>query len=173
MPPKSNLPAPRPLTPEQLEIAKSFEFDSIVDLHGKHMGRTPRLTPEVHRIVIRAIRNGMSEAAAARLVNIDPSTISGWKRKGAEQNQPKGIYRKFLNALRASAEHFEFTHLTRIATASADDWRASKALLEMSALTGSRYAQKHVMGGDPENREPIRMQIEFVRPALLSQPEET
>jgi transposase-like protein len=66
---------------------------------------TSKLTPEVHRRIVRAVRGGNYEKVAARNAGITSPTYYDWLRRG--EHEQSGKYRDLLEAVqeaKAAAE---------------------------------------------------------------------
>jgi len=72
------------------------------DIKGVNLGGAPsKLTKKRHKALIDAVLLGMSKARAARLVGINPCSISTWLKKGKESektNKYTRFYKDYINA---------------------------------------------------------------------------
>lgn len=93
-------------------------------------GRPSDLTPERTRTICEALEQGLSDGLAAQLAGVAPSTLAGWKKRGADPQEVD--YVEFLTAYKKAEAKFAQAHLCLIAAAATDpkNWTASAWLLE-------------------------------------------
>ena len=107
---------------------------------------------------------GLSEADCAIMAGVDPTTLSKWKSRGLREGS--GPYFNFFNDLRLALPHFKRENLQVIKDARRSDWRAAKALLEMTAPEEFRR-QHHKHAGDVTDPTPIPHQDVPISPEDL------
>ncbi len=94
-------------------------------------GRPTKLTPELAKTIVEAIRGGNYAQVAAATAGIGEETFYTWLARG--KDEPEGIYREFREAvLTASgeAEQEKLERLQREALAEDGDWKAAAWWLE-------------------------------------------
>ena len=112
-------------------------------------GRPSTCTPENVELICVGIAEGRSQTAAAELVGIPASTLSGWKREHPE----------ILIPFAAARERFRSSLLQKLHSAKTrdgrDDWRAAAWLLERSFPEDyGRKAQSHSSSVDEASAPP-------------------
>lgn len=123
------------------------------------MGRPTKLTEDVEAKLIEWIRAGNYIETAAALCGVSKGTVFGWLRRGQEQR--RGRYRDFLNAVRGAQAQAESRMLLYIEKSAKKDWRAAAWRLEH--MRPRRYAQSQRIehtgrrGGPIETRELSRL----------------
>ena len=119
---------------------------------GTGHGRPSLLTPAVHQIIVEAITIGLYEAEAARLANIDKTTLSSWKTKAAKggANNP---YLNLIVAMQDAQVKAEFNLATTVAGQARTDGRL--ALEVLSRKFPSRWGRRDTMRFDPKHPLPI------------------
>lgn len=122
-------------------------------------GRPSKLTAEVKEVLLDAIRKGMTQARAARLVAIHPETFANWQKRGAEQT--KGEYFEFFEGLKKAEVGRIFACLDRIEKAGErGTWQADAWLLERchpDEYGRQRHEVTGANGGPVETHVPIRI----------------
>lgn len=78
------------------------------------MARPTSLTPEVHALVVEAIRKGNYKRTAAQLAGICEKTLYNWEERGAAGEEP---FAEFLQAVKSAEAEAETKLLEEIRTA--------------------------------------------------------
>jgi transposase len=94
------------------------------------MGRRTKLTPEVHNLIVEAIRVGNYVETSAQAAGITKQTLYRWLEQAEDDNADQ-IYRDFRDALesaRAEAEKMDLEIITR--AAHDGSWQAAAWKLE-------------------------------------------
>lgn len=93
-------------------------------------GRPTKLTPQIQRVILNAVRAAVPMNKAAALAGVDVSTIFGWKKLGKKQKS--GIYFEFFTALKKAESEFIRKALNQIQTIARTEkqWTALAWILE-------------------------------------------
>lgn len=91
------------------------------------------LTDEVAAQIIAMLRAGNHVRTAVKAVGISRPTFGVWMRRGARGEQPYSDFRDRVDQARAEAEA---RHVTQVAAAASQDWRAATWMLDRQ-LEGS------------------------------------
>jgi len=95
----------------------------------KPVGRSSKLTPEIHHKIVNLIKLGNYNETAAEAVGIDVGTFYNWMKKGEAGIKPE--YVKFFNAIKEAASFSEAHYLSLIHKAASDaTWQAAAWFLE-------------------------------------------
>lgn len=93
------------------------------------MGRPTKLTPEVHEIIVEAVRAGNYIETAALAAGIHRDTFYGWLERA--KDEPGSIYSDFSDALESAKAEAEKRDLSIISQAAHDgSWQAAAWKLE-------------------------------------------
>jgi len=92
------------------------------------MARRSKLTDEVTQRVCDALSIGVPRSTAAQAAGISERTLYSWLERG--ENQNRGRYLQFLQAVQAAETQAEMTAMAVWRRGMADDWRAAMAYLE-------------------------------------------
>ena len=92
------------------------------------MGRPSKISKEVVDRIINAVKAGNYIETAAAYAGISKPTLYAWMKKGNEQS--KGIYRDFLNAIEKALAESEVRDVMIIGSAAKDNWQAAAWRLE-------------------------------------------
>ena len=103
------------------------------------MGRTTLLTPEIHKAVIRNIREGCSETTCADLVFVDPSSIAKWRRRGEKED--KRPYSDFAKDIAKAKADYVRQNIRYINEAVPENWQAACRMLEFK--NKKEFSDKH------------------------------
>lgn len=68
------------------------------------MARPSKFTPNITDAILKAVRNGVTETAAAEAVGIHRDTLTNWKRLGERGNESYSAFFNDLARARAEAE---------------------------------------------------------------------
>ena len=89
------------------------------------MARRTKLTPEVQKRFVEALKLGATHRIACQYCGIDPSTFYRWMQK------ERGVYRKFRDEVKEAEAVGSLGSLARInKSAKEGDWKAAAWLLE-------------------------------------------
>lgn len=128
------------------------------------MGRPTKLTPEVHKAIVDAIREGNYLATAAEYGGVTRQSVWGWMQRGRDEVQRVAAdgrrsvreserpYVNFFNAVTRARAEAEAKSVELIRGASHDDWRAAAWFLERSFQErwGNKQKIEHTgAGGGP------------------------
>ena len=95
---------------------------------GTHLRAThAAYTPELAEQLVSLLRAGNHIAAAARAVGISEQTFRVWMRRGGAGDNPYVGFRERVEHARGQAE---VRHVTQVAQAASEDWRAATWMLE-------------------------------------------
>jgi hypothetical protein len=92
------------------------------------MARRTKLTDEVQRCLVEALRNGAYRETACVGAGIRPATLRAWLRRGLEETS--GRYHALAEALWAAEGEFEARLVAKVESAADRDWRSGAWLLE-------------------------------------------
>jgi len=130
------------------------------------MARPSKLTPEIQKKIIEAIKAGNYYEAACAYAGVSYSTLRGWIVKG--EKAKSGKYLKFLEAVRQAEAEAEARIVLQWQKAMPEDWRAAQAFLERRYPERWGKKETHVVeGGD--QKKPIKLQVEGNIDELLEQ----
>lgn len=105
-----------------------------------HVGRQSKLTPEVHKKVVDAVRAGAFLSVAAQYAGISQGTLQGWMRRGRECTSRSGkdaVYLTFLEDVAEAEAASEVAANVQWRAAWAKDWHSAQKWLE------SRYPERY------------------------------
>jgi hypothetical protein len=123
-------------------------------------GRPTKLTPEVQKKIVDAIRAGNYMETAAAYAGISKDTFYRWLRRGARARN--GIYKNFHDAVEKALAESEVRDVMIIANAAATDWKAAAWRLERKFP--ERWGKKTQYYDNEEERflklEQLRLAIE-------------
>ena len=95
---------------------------------SKAAGRRTKLTPEVQKRILSAIRAGNYATVAAEYAGIRERTFYAWLQRG--RGQDAGIYRDFLEAVKSAEREAEVRAVAHIQSHMAGSWQAAMTYLE-------------------------------------------
>lgn len=87
-----------------------------------------KLTPEVQKRIVDAVKAGNYVTVAARYAGISTTTFYRWCRRGGEMRS--GRYYEFLKAVRQAETYAEIRAVAIIQKEMQDNWRAAVTYLE-------------------------------------------
>lgn len=93
------------------------------------VGRQTKLTPEVQKKIVDAVRAGAFLSVAARYAGVGPSTLMLWMERGRQVTSRKAkdaIYLEFLEEVEAAEAQAEVAANLQWRAAWAKDWHAAK-----------------------------------------------
>lgn len=109
--------------------------DTMADTSPR--GRPSKLTPEIHKAIVEAIRNGASRQAAAASVRVGFSTVKEWMTRGDgahPDREQSSDFAAFSTDVHAAEAEFEQSLVANVMAYSAmgekPDWRGPAWLLE-------------------------------------------
>lgn len=91
-------------------------------------GRKTKLTEEVQKRFLDAIRAGNYYEPACHYAGIDYSTFRRWMQKGEEQRS--GVFREFCEAVKRAEAESEMRMVTLWQKQAVDNWQAARDFLE-------------------------------------------
>ena len=91
-------------------------------------GRPSKLTTTTKRRILKALRQGSSQARAAAYGGISEDCFYNWMRKG--EAAKSGEYLKFYEEVKKAREDAYQDHVANIKLASSNHWQASAWYLE-------------------------------------------
>jgi hypothetical protein len=105
---------------------------------GVDVGRPEKLTDEVRRRLVEAVRAGCPREVAAKYAGISRSTLHRWLSPSNKEER----FRELQEELKQAEAEAEFYAIATLRRAMADDWRAALAYLERRhpARWGRRWA---------------------------------
>ena len=110
------------------------------------LGRQTKLTPDVQKKIIDAVRAGAFLSTAARYAGVGESTLMNWMARGracTNRNGKDKIYREFLEEIDMAEASSEVAANLQWRAAWAKDWHAAEKWL------GSRYPERYGANRDP------------------------
>lgn len=121
------------------------------------MGRPTKLTKELQAKVIEAVRAGNYIETAAAYAGISKPSLYDWMKRGNNQN--KGIYRDFLNAIEKALADAEMRDVLIIGNAAKENWQAAAWRLERKFP--DRWARKDKIQAEVNHSGGISTKIEI------------
>src|SRR5436190_24348915 len=94
----------------------------------RRTGRIPKLDRRVAKKIVDALKSGSTMKVAAGAAKVGRSTLLAWLAKGRKQK--RGVYKDFLDAVRASEPEAELSSIKAIRKAEKTDWRSAAWMLE-------------------------------------------
>lgn len=85
-------------------------------------------TPEKHRVIVRALKDGVSRRAAAGYAGVTDATLRNWVKRGLNGEEPFDKFAADVAHAEASIE--EDMTKSIVEAARAGDWRAGESYLE-------------------------------------------
>jgi len=122
------------------------------------MARPSKLTPEIQKKIIEAVKAGNYYEAACAYAGVSYSTLRGWIVKG--EKAKSGKYLKFLEAVRQAEAEAEARIVLQWQKAMPEDWRAAQAFLERRYP--ERWGKKDIVKHQGDNENPITYTVKFV-----------
>lgn len=117
------------------------------------VGRKSKLTPELQKKLINAIKQGNYYEAACAYVGIDRSTFFLWMKKGEQAKS--GKYFELFNAVKQAEAEAEARIVANWQSKVPEDWRAAQAFLEKRFPDRWGKKETHVLEG---GEEPIKVE---------------
>jgi hypothetical protein len=123
---------------------------------NSNAGAPTKLTPDVHKIIVEAVRKGLPWVHAGNLAGVCEKTVINWREQGAIDTE--GVYFQFLQDLkRAKAEwvkeQLEIIH----EAATTGSWQAAAWGLERRDPDHFALKNKHEISGAPG--EPLEVKV--------------
>ena len=122
------------------------------------MARPSKLTPEIQKKIIEAVKAGNYYEAACAYAGVSYSTLRGWIVKG--EKAKSGKYLKFLEAVRQAEAEAEARIVLQWQKAMPEDWRAAQAFLERRYP--ERWGKKETVKHQGDNENPINYTVKFI-----------
>lgn len=117
------------------------------------MARPSKLTPEVEKKIIDAIRLGNYYEAACAYAGISYTTFYRWMERGKQAKS--GKYCKFCKAVKQAEGDAEARIVSQWVSKTPEDWRAAQAFLEHRYSERWGKKETHVLEG---GEEPIKVE---------------
>lgn len=125
------------------------------------------LTDELADRLVAMLRAGNQMVIATRAVGISRQTFGIWMRRGARGEQPYRAFRERVEQARAEAE---VRHVTQIAAAAGQDWRAGAWMLERQLRKADERVKVDTAELAEEAAEQARSEAELVLQAIGEPP---
>lgn len=120
------------------------------------MARPTKLTKEVHRRIVSAIRQGATYQLASQYGGIHYDTFNEWMKQG--QAETEGIYSEFSDAVKKAEGDAVVKWLKVIEAAGKDNWQAMAWKLERRYPRDyGKQVQEHI--GDSDN--PVQLNVVY------------
>jgi len=103
-------------------------------------GRPSKLTAETEARILSAVRCGVSQKIACEAAGVGVSTLTRWKRRAKDPDEPRE-YRDFLKRLNRARQEGIVARVAIVQKAAQTDWRAASWLLERDCPQD--YSMKH------------------------------
>lgn len=142
-----------------LHKAKDLFTPSDDQVLARVRGRKPKLTPKVHKAIVKRIKDGCPNEVSAKAAGISEPTFYRWLTKGREATDERDIYFKFWQDIEAAGAEVEHRAAQRILKSADWDWRAAEAFLKRHPRTRGRW-------GDKEHETGHGVQVIFHRPEM-------
>ena len=108
------------------------------------VGRPTKLTPDLQAAVCRHLASGCYVCTACELVGISEKTLSNWKQRGADGEEP---FVSFVQALKEAEAKAEERAVLLVQAAMPNDWKAAMTWLERKFPDRwSRNEKREIMG---------------------------
>jgi len=119
-------------------------------------GAPCKLTPEVHKIIVKAVRNGLPWVHAAALAGIDERTLINWRNEG--EKEIDGIYFQLIRDIKKAHADWVQERLDHIRSAGdAGNWTADAWQLERRDQDNFSIKTKHEITG--EKGRPVEIKV--------------
>jgi hypothetical protein len=112
------------------------------------VGRPSKLTPELTKRLVDAIKAGNYFETACSYVGIDYSTFRKWMVKG--EKAKAGVFFDFFHTIKKAESEAEYRMVAQWQTQIADDWKASRDFLERRYP--DRWGRKQEVKADIKQR---------------------
>ena len=129
-------------------------------LNGHPNAPDPKLTPEVHQILVEAIAKGATRERAADLAGVGTRSVYRWLARGKKDTA--GPYWQLWHDIKRARGRFVEYCLTAINEAAITHWQAAAWLLERRE--SRHYGRKVDVG---ERLEKVLAELEKARDAQL------
>ena len=120
-------------------------------------GRPSKLTPDVEKKLVDAVRAGNSREAAAKVSGISEATFYNWLSQGREAK--RGRFLEFLEAIKKAEGEAEQKAMSRIVEAGQKHWQATAWWLERKYPNRWARRERHEVTG----KDGGKLSIELVR----------
>ena len=94
------------------------------------MGRLTKLTPQVQRKIVTALKKGAYREVAAEYAGIGERTFFTWMDKGRSETKDSEPYRRFRQAVEKAETQTEIMATARVLEAGKESWGAAMTWLE-------------------------------------------
>jgi transposase len=111
------------------------------------VGRPSKLTPELQKKLVDAIKAGNYFETACGFCGIDYSTFRKWMVKG--EKAKSGVYFDFFHAIKKAEAQAEYRMVALWQQAIPEDWRSAKDFLERRYP--ERWGRKEQLKADVKN----------------------
>lgn len=88
------------------------------------MARPTELTPDVHRKIVEAVRNGNFRETAAMAAGVTARTMRSWLARGARGEQPFADFADDVEQAEAQSEMDDIAVVAAAASGDRGDWKA-------------------------------------------------
>ena len=115
------------------------------------MGRKTKLTPEVQKNIVDAIKAGAYFETACRYAGIAPTTAYEWiaRGKGETKGRPKTpLHAEFADAIRGAEAEVETRMIAQWQQAMPGDWRAIQMFMERRFPDRWGRRERHEVTGE-------------------------
>ena len=127
------------------------------------MPRPTKLTPEVRKQILEALKLGCTRAHAAACGGVSERTLYGWLKRGTEEH--RGTYVQFSQDVKKAEAECTQSMLKIIQDAAAKDWKAAAWCLERCrGYTRTNAVRLSVQ----DAKEPIHEQATEAREIILA-----
>lgn len=124
----------------------------------KKIGAPCKLTPEVHQVIVQAVRKGLPWCHAAAIANIGERTLLNWRTEGEKETD--GIYFQLMRDVKKAQAQWVEDRLSRIdAAADSGNWVASAWQLERRDPDHFSLRNKHEIVS--EKGGPLEIKVTF------------
>ena len=130
------------------------------------MGRPTKLTKQIQQTIVEYVQKGNYVETAAAAAGINKSTLYDWLKKG--QQNKKGIYTDFSNALEKAMAESEIADLKKLNIHGREHWQAVAWRLERRFP--EKWGRKDRITADINSTHTEREEIQFEQ-RLTADPE--
>lgn len=95
-----------------------------------HDPRIPLLNVDLGERLVAMLRGGVTVKVATEAVGINRATFGDWMRRGLRGRPADAPYREFRARVEQARATAEVRHVTQVATAAGEDWRAATWMIE-------------------------------------------
>jgi len=131
-----------------LQKAKALFTPSKEQVLARATGRKPKLTPRIHKAIVKRVRDGCPNIVAAQASGISERTFYRWTKMGREATDEKDIYWRFQQDILVAVAECEHQMAQRVVRSADLDWRAAEAFLKRHPHTRGRWGDRELDGGE-------------------------